>query len=63
MRRIEPSGAKSDAIVIAGMENSRASGYPRVALHGDELVLAWTASGLDGLQVRTAVASTVTTSK
>jgi hypothetical protein len=55
-RRIERSSAKSKPITIAGIDGSRASGYPRVALHGDELVFAWTSSGADGLQVRTAVA-------
>jgi hypothetical protein len=56
MRRIDRSGTKSAPITVAGIEGNRASGYPRVALHGDELVFAWTASGADGLQVRTAAA-------
>ena len=56
MRRIERSGAKSAPITVAGIDGSRASGYPRVALHGDELIFAWTASTPEGLQVRTAVA-------
>jgi hypothetical protein len=65
MRRIERSGTKSDAITVAGIEGNRTSGYPRIALHGDELIFAWTASGADGLQVRTAAAklAAVTTSK
>ena len=56
MRRIDRSGTKSEPITVAGIEGNRASGYPRVALHGDELVFAWTASGAGGLQVRTAAA-------
>jgi hypothetical protein len=56
-RRIERSGATSEAVTIAAMEGSRASGVPRVALHGNELVFAWVASGDGGLQVRTAVAN------
>lgn len=65
MRRIDRSGARSEPVTVAGIEGNRASGYPRVALHGDELVFAWTASGPDGLQVRTAAAKlpVVSTSK
>jgi hypothetical protein len=54
MRRISPSGQKSEPITITGIEGNRASGYPRVALHGNELVFAWTAQVGDVLQVRTA---------
>lgn len=56
MRRVEPSGAKSAAITIAGIEGNRASGYPRVARHAEELVFAWTESANGKLQVQTAVA-------
>jgi hypothetical protein len=62
LRRIERSGAKSDPITVAGIEGSRTSGYPRVALNGDELVFAWTASGANGLEVRTATATVPATS-
>jgi hypothetical protein len=40
MRRVEPSGMRSQSITING--SSRVSGYPRVARSGNELVLAWT---------------------
>lgn len=62
MRRIERSGAKSSSMTVAGIEGNRASGYPRVARHGDELVFAWTASADGGSQVRTAVAKLPATS-
>jgi hypothetical protein len=54
-RTIERSGTKSAAVTVAGIDRSRASGYPRVARHGDELVFAWTES-MDGrFSVKTAV--------
>jgi hypothetical protein len=64
MRRVEPSGAASAPIDIAGASGGRLSGYPRVSRHGDELVFAWTESaaaaeeGEDGAgqQVKGAVA-------
>ena len=39
--RVEPSGAKSPPLTVSGLAGTRASGYPRVAWHGDELVFAW----------------------
>jgi len=63
MRRIEASGARSDALsVAASIEGGSASGFPRFARHGDELVFAWTASAVKSdsseplLTVHTAVA-------
>jgi hypothetical protein len=63
MRRIEASGTKSKAVsVAAGIEGGSASGFPRFARHGDELVFAWTESDVKGdsseqlLTVHTAVA-------
>lgn len=58
IRRIDRSGARSAPITVAGVSGGRASGYPRIAHRGDELILAWTDSGPgeDGaLQVQTAV--------
>lgn len=55
-RTIQPSGARSPAVTIAGIDRNRASGYPRVARHGDELVFAWTESADGGLSVHTASA-------
>ena len=42
VRRIRRDGSKSEPVTIAGMVGNRSSGYPRMALHGDELVFAWT---------------------
>jgi hypothetical protein len=41
VRRVTRSGEKSQPVVVAGVENARSSGYPRMALHGSELVFAW----------------------
>ena len=54
IRRIERSGAKSASSTVAGIAAGRASGYPRLARHGDELLFAWTEAG-ERPQVRTAV--------
>ncbi len=55
VRRIQPSGAKSPSISVAQIDSGRAAGYPRIAVHGNEVVFAWVAR--DGaLKVKTAVA-------
>lgn len=62
MRRVDPSGARSAPIVIAGEGQGRVTGYPRMARTGDELVFAWSESaagsddGESGQQVKGAVA-------
>jgi len=55
-RTIQPSGTRSPAVTVSGIERSRASGYPRVARHDDELVFAWTESTEGRLRVQTASA-------
>lgn len=55
MRRVDQSGARTPAITVAGLAASRASGYPRVARAGNEMVFAWTESG-QPTRVLTAVA-------
>jgi hypothetical protein len=45
MRRISPSGERSAAVTVAGLSANRASGYPRMAQSGAELIFAWTESG------------------
>lgn len=57
VRRVLPSGQKSPAVAVAPVDGARATGYPRVAWAGDELVFAWTASGNGALRVETAKAS------
>lgn len=53
VRRIEASGARSEAIKVTDMTGNRNSGYPRMARHGGELVFAWT-DAVDSLRVQTA---------
>jgi hypothetical protein len=56
-RRIDRNGARSAPVTIAGLAAGRASGYPRMALNGRELVFAWTESGTGGtMLVKTATA-------
>ena len=45
MRRVTPSGERTPAMTVSGLAAGRASGYPRMARFGDELVFAWTESG------------------
>lgn len=63
VRRVEASGARSVAVTVTPMSSARSSGYPRMARHGNELVLAWVeiaplaGAGRDSeLRVKTAVA-------
>ena len=56
--RVSPSGAKSPPVTVSGLAGTRASGYPRVAWHADELVFAWTESVDGRTSVQTAVART-----
>ena len=60
VRRIERTGSRSPAVAVTPLLSSRASGYPRVALHDDELVFAWTervgGGGTGTLRVSTATA-------
>jgi hypothetical protein len=56
-RRIGRDGARSDAVTITPLGAGRASGYPRVAVHGDEIVFAWTdVTAAGGPTVSTAAA-------
>ena len=45
MRRVTASGERGPAMTVAGLTANRASGYPRMARFGDELIFAWTESG------------------
>lgn len=66
VRRIEPGGAKSPAVTVSGAGDGRPTGVPRLAVAGDELLLAWTENavpwnGTDGAagsrqQIKTAAA-------
>ena len=62
LRRIEPTGMKSPAINVAGVEGSSSTGFPRMARRGQELVFTWTESSVQAdnsatFQVKTAVAA------
>ena len=63
LRRVNRSGARSAADNVAAVSGGRASGFPRLARRGNELVFAWSesasAAGEDNgsLKVQTAVAS------
>lgn len=54
MRRVDRNGIASPAVTIHTIQGSRAAGYPRLALHGNEAVFAWTETGTGQPQVRTA---------
>jgi hypothetical protein len=55
IRRVARDGTRSPALAVAGIAAGRASGYPRLARRGHELLFAWTDTG-ERSQVRTAVA-------
>ena len=54
LRRVEPSGARSAAVTVGQTGSTR---IPRVALHRDELVFAWTEDDKGSSRVRTARAT------
>lgn len=55
VRRVDAPGTRSAPVNVAGVERTRTSGYPRMALHGNELTFAWIER--DGeLRVKTAMA-------
>jgi hypothetical protein len=54
VKRVEPGGVVSAPVTIANLANNRSSGYPRMALYGEELVFAWV-DREGGSTVRTAV--------
>jgi len=55
VRRVTPSGERSSPVTVSGLAGSRASGYPRIAAHGNELLFAWTETSDGRSQVQTAV--------
>jgi hypothetical protein len=62
VRRVEPSGARSAAVEIAGAGAGHVGGHPRIARAGSQLVLAWTESQSEsdegpGQQVQVATAA------
>jgi hypothetical protein len=56
VRRIEASGARSPAIIVADVAGSD---YPRLAQGRDELLFAWTETGNGVSHVRSARAALI----
>lgn len=56
VRRIDPSGSRTASTSVASISAGRASGYPRMAVQGDELLFAWTETASGSSQVKSAVA-------
>jgi hypothetical protein len=61
LRRIDKAGGRSSAQNIVAVSGGRASGFPRMARQGDELIFAWSESASENdesgaLKVSTAIA-------
>jgi hypothetical protein len=56
VRRVTPSGSRSASTTVSGLASGRASGYPRLARAGGELLFAWTETQDGSSSVRTASA-------
>lgn len=56
LRRVKPSGERSPSIAVTAIDAGRASGYPRLAQSGEELIFAWTETRNGATTVNTAVA-------
>jgi hypothetical protein len=54
MRRVEASGGRSPLTTVSTVSGARASGYPRIAVHGDEAIFAWTENEAGQASVKTA---------
>jgi hypothetical protein len=65
MRRVTPDGGRGRSITVAGLSANRASGYPRMARFGEELLFAWTESGTPSTvkTARMSVSSAAATSR
>jgi hypothetical protein len=57
LRRVQPSGQRSPLVAVSAIDGARASGYPRLAHHGSELLFAWTENQAGKPAVKTATAS------
>jgi hypothetical protein len=55
-RHVDVTGARSAPVTLAVLEGSRAAGYPRLGMHGGELIFAWTDTTAGASQVRVASA-------
>jgi hypothetical protein len=57
VRRVEPGGARSTSVTIAGITEGRTSGVPRLVHDRDELLFAWAETDKGTSRIRTAKAS------
>ena len=55
MRRLDAAGRFSPMTAVSAISGARASGYPRLAVHGDEAVFAWTETDAGQPSIKTAV--------
>ncbi len=56
IRRVTAAGEASAPSTVATVSTGRISGYPRLAFHAGELVIAWTEGDASSTRVQTAVA-------
>ena len=54
MRRVNTAGRMSPIKGVSAISGARASGYPRIAVHGDEAVFAWTENDAGQAFIKTA---------
>jgi hypothetical protein len=54
VRRVTAAGRQSTSTIVSGLASSRASGYPRLARAGRELIFAWTETANGVSSVHTA---------
>jgi hypothetical protein len=54
IRRVSANGALTPSTVVSALASGRASGYPRLARAGQELIFAWTELQNGKTTVRTA---------
>jgi hypothetical protein len=54
VRRVRPDGLRDEAKTLAVSNTARASGFPRMARSGNDIVFAWTQTGTPA-QVKTAI--------
>jgi hypothetical protein len=45
VRRVRPDGSRDQAVTVAESTATRASGFPQMALAGNEIIFAWTGPG------------------
>ena len=54
MRRVDTSGRMSPITGVSQISGARARGYPRIAVHGDEAIFAWTENVSGQASIKTA---------